>query len=141
MNRIKRGNVISLSVYAAVFLVAVFGVAMLKGIPHADGTAEIFRILSDAFLIPAVVFSGVAGLSWVSSKGGYDSLRYAFYNFGLHTVWITKPQKHKHYDSLYDYKVEKDKKGRKWFPHMLYVGLAGLLLAGIFLLVWYLSIK
>lgn len=136
MRPIGKKNIIRLAVYAAVLLLAAFGVAIAKGAFASTVPAETFRILSDAFLIPGVVLAGVAGLSWASSKGAYDSFRYLFYNFGLHTIWVSKPEKYRHFDSLYDFKTEKDKKGRKWFPEMLCAGLFGILVAGVFLLLW-----
>lgn len=136
MRPIERKKVIRLVVYGAVLLLAALGVAIAKGAFASAMPAETFRILSDAFLIPGVVFAGFAGLSWAASKGAYDSFRYLFYNFGLHTIWVSKPEKYKHFDSLYDYKTEKNKKGRKWFPEMLSVGLFGILIAGVFLLLW-----
>lgn len=136
MKPIGKKNVIRLAVYGAVLLLAALGGAIAKGAFASTMPAETFRILSDAFLIPGVVLAGVAGLNWAASKGAYDSLRYLLYNFGLHTIWVSKPEKYRHFDSLYDYKTEKDKKGRKWFPEMLYAGLFGILVAGVFLLLW-----
>ena len=133
--KLQKKTVVSILIHVAVLVALAVAVAWVKGIFGQTEPSQVFRVLSDSFLVPGVVFSGIAGLSWASSKGAYDALRYTFYNFGLHTIWVTKPKKH--FATLYEYKTEKDEKGRRWFPHMLYVGLAGIAVAGIFLVLYF----
>lgn len=135
MVKVNRKTAVSFLIHAAVFLLIAGIFAYGKGIFAQTTAAGVMHILSDAFLLPGILFAGIAGLSWAASKGAYDSFRYLFYNFALHTIWVTKPKTH--YDSLYDYKAAKDKKGRRWFPHMLFTGLAGIVIALVFLLLYF----
>lgn len=135
MSKIHRKTAISLLIHTAVFLLIAGIFAGVKGIFSMTSAADVMHILSDAFLLPGILFAGIAGLSWAASKGAYDSFRYLFYNFALHTIWVTKAKTH--YDSLYDYKVAKDKKGRHWFAHMLMIGLAGIVIALVFLVCYF----
>ena len=86
---------------------------------------EWMSVLSDAFVVPGVLFSGFGLLSFFSTKGAYDAFSYTFSRFSLHSLFPTK-QLRKDPDSFYDYKQQKDKKGRRWFPHILYTGLVSL---------------
>ena len=80
--------------------------------------------LSNCFTMPGVLIGGLGGLSYVSYRGGYDSLSYAFSNFGLHNIWTKKQPKR--YKNLYEYKEAKDNAGRKWLPSALMAGLASI---------------
>lgn len=111
----------------------VFAVLIRK--PFSKETAQdIVGEISNCFFIPGALMSGIGALSYLSSKGAYDSFSYIFTNFALHSlIYRDQPKK---YESLYDYKVEKDKKGRKWFKHMLIVGLCTLLVSILLFVVY-----
>lgn len=96
---------------------------------------ELIGDLADVFTTPGVVFSGIGLLSYFSYLGAYDGLAYAFSNFGLHNLWVTR--RTERYKSLYDYRKAKDDKGRKWLPNVLAVGLLSFVI-GIILFVVYL---
>lgn len=103
-----------------------------------EGVKNVIGKISDCFIVPGVLFSGISLLSYVSYLGGYDSFGYAFSKFGLHNLWFTR-QSAVRYESYYEYKQAKHEKGRKWFPHLLIFGLSALVL-GVILLVVYLCI-
>ncbi len=100
-----------------------------------QGAKEIVGAISNCFITPGVVFSGIGILSYISKKGGYDSFGYVFSNFSLHHILFNTPKVK--YESLYDYKVAKDEKGRKWLPEMLFTGL-GAFSVGVVIFVIYL---
>ena len=104
--------------------------------PYEQATAaDVVGRIANCFVVPGVVLSGIGALSYVSFLGGYDSLSYAFVNFGLHNLWVKRQPKK--YKNFYEYKEEKNEKGRKWLPRALTVGLISLAI-GIVLTVIYL---
>lgn len=126
----KKGYIISIS------LILIFISVMLnyEGVTSCETPKDLIGALSNCFSVPGVLFAGIGGLSLLSKLGAYDSFGYIFGKFALHNIFVTKQQKH--YDSLYDYKAEKDAKGRAWLPQVLFVGLVSLGV-GIVLLVIY----
>ena len=96
--------------------------------------SEIIGKLSNCFTVPGVIFAGFAGLTYVSYLGGYDGISYAFTSFGLHNIFTTRQPKR--YKDFYEYKKEKDEKGRSWLPQYLIIGLISLAI-GVLLLVLY----
>lgn len=115
-------------------LAAVILMAFWEGIFQLTGAKDIVGALSDCFFVPGVLFAGIGGLSWISSKGGYDAFSYAFNNFALHNLFPTKYSKK--YKTLYDYKQEKDEKGRRWLPQLLVTGGISLLIGAILFIVY-----
>ena len=119
---------------AAALVVAVVLFAFWEGLFRKTEAKDIIGTLSDCFFVPGVLFAGIGGLSWVSSKGGYDAFGYAFSNFALHNFFPTKhPKKYK---SLYDYKQEKDENGRHWLPQLLITGMFSLLVGVILFIIY-----
>ena len=98
--------------------------AWWKNLFAAKNAAAVFRILADSFTVPGAVYAGLGGLSFFASKGAYDSFAYIFNNFALHNLFPLKyPKK---YISLYEYKQDKNEKGRTWWPHLLWLGCGAL---------------
>lgn len=96
-------------------------------------TTEVMQILSDAFLIPGAIIGGVGLLVFASNGGAYDMLGYAmlmFFNLFRRDVNKRK------YKDFYEYR--QSKKDRKHgFAFMLIVGLAFIVIAVIFLILYY----
>ena len=97
-------------------------------------TNEIFGSMSNCFAVPGIVLTGFGGLSYLSSLGAYDGLSYIFSNFSLHSIipghHKDKPQ------TLYEYKQQKDEKGRKWHPQPLIVGAVSLGISVVMLIIY-----
>ena len=121
----------------SVFLVAAIIACAFFENPFAEAEIrEIFGKLSNVFTVPGAVFTGIGALSYFNYLGAYDGLGYAFANFGLHNIWVTRqPEKYK---SFYDYKKAKDEKGRKWLPNVLIVGGLSFTIGVLLLLVYFL---
>ena len=131
----KRKKVITLVKWSiSCFVLAVLCFIFIEK-PYAETELrEIIGRLSNCFTVPGVLIGGIGGLSYVSYRGGYDGLGYAFSNFGLHNIWTTKQPKK--YKSLYEYRESKDKAGRSWLPSALMVGL-GSVAIGLLLTIVY----
>ena len=130
----KQQKWIRILVWAGVLVVTIFLFAMFEDVFSLTEPKEIFGALSDACFVPGVLFAGVGVFTWISSKGGYDAFGYAFSNFSLHNLFPTKQPKK--YATLYEYKKEKDEKGRQWLPQALLAGVAAILLGTIFLVLY-----
>lgn len=138
-NKAKAGKAAKRNVYfltAAVLIVLVIVMFFTVEEPHKKTTAkDVVGALSNCFLVPGAVIGGIGGLSLIAKCGGYDGITYAFKNFGLHNIFFSNP-KQKRTQSFYDYKKEKDEKGRTWLPSFLYVGLGGVAVSVLLLIVY-----
>ena len=110
-------------------------VCLLRKIFEQTDTAQIIRILSDAFLLAGVLELGTGLLSWLRKDGTFDGLGYSFHAmrmtlFGRRTVDANGEPEAKTY---YDYK-QKVKAKRKIAWHLIFVG-AGFLFVAILLTV------
>ena len=64
---------------AAAGLLIALSICLLKGVFQETDKALIVRYLSDAFLIPGVLLTGVGLLSYIRKEGAYDGLGYTFH--------------------------------------------------------------
>ena len=74
---------------AAAGLLITFSICLLKGVFRETDRALIVRYLSDAFLIPGVLLTGIGLLSYIKKEGAYDGLGYTF-----HTMKRTFAMRH-----------------------------------------------
>lgn len=102
-----------------------------------ETAADVVGSICNCFTVPGVLFAGVGGLTFVSSQGVFDGLGYAFSTFGLHNIWFNRSKLEERPKNYYEYKEKKNKKGRHWYPNLLFVGL-GSLFIGVALTVVYL---
>lgn len=103
--------------------------------PHEEQSAsDVLGALSNCFTVPAALVGGVGAISYMAHLGAYDGLTYSFKNFGIHNLLGGNPKKKKT-QTFREYKEEKEEKGRKWFPHMLWVGIASLVVGIILAIV------
>ncbi len=65
----KRWNYL---ICASVILVIAFLMSLRNGLFSAGTAEEVFRVLSDSFFVPGIVFAGCGLLGFASSKGTYD---------------------------------------------------------------------
>lgn len=117
---------------SAVGLVAALIICLSKGVFMANTAAAVYHGLSDAFFVPAVFMLGVAGLAFASSNGIFYVLGYAMRTLLSVHNWS---QKHKFAErqSYGDYVEAKREKVSKFPYALLWVGLAMLALAILFL--------
>lgn len=89
-------------------------------------------ILCDSFFVAGALLALMGALVWVSTTGFFDALSYALKTAAHMFLPFMKIQR----QSFYDYKMEKEEKRGKTPYFVLIVGLAYLLLAVIFLIIW-----
>ncbi len=129
----KRWNYL---ICASVILVIAFLMSLRNGLFSAGTAEEVFRVLSDSFFVPGIVFAGCGLLGFASSKGTYDML-----NFGVGRVmrnFLPVADKHK-YDDFYHYKQKRDEEGRTWKPYLFISGCMAVLLALLFTALFYMA--
>ncbi len=113
--------------YAAVGIVLFFVCAYQNRLFDQTDAREIFRILSDCFVITGVLAAGVAGVSWAGAQGTFDMLHY-----GVKSVLFFIPRVRASTEkTFYDYRKKREDRGRRWLPELLVVGLVFLLLGGV----------
>lgn len=95
----------------------------------------IFHILADAFSISGVLGLLFYLLSYVSSQGAFDMLSYSIQYVFL--VTFRRNYKKEHFPkTFYDYKVLKDRDGRKSFKGILIPSATFLAIGLIFLIIY-----
>lgn len=105
------------------------------GYAEAASSAEKYRILSDAFSIPGVIFIMVAFLVMVSNGGFFHGISYAM-SYAVRT--LIPGMMHKNMERYGDY-VEKRKDKRLSYGFLFVVGASFLLAAIVFLILFYCS--
>ncbi|MBQ7326411.1 MAG: DUF3899 domain-containing protein [Clostridia bacterium] len=103
----------------------------------AENMEELFKDLSDCFVVTGILLSGVGAISWAGTEGAFDMLAYGCKTFlGLFSTSYSK----KLPKSFYDYKQERMEKNRPWLKQTLVVGLI-VLAVGLMLLIPYSMVK
>ena len=121
---------------AGVILAIALFIAKESGIFSEKTPSDIFRILSDSFFVPGILFIGSGALGWMATKGTYDMI-----SFGCGRVarnFIPGMDKEK-FDNFYQYKQRRDEDGRKWKPHLFISGMAAFLLALVFTILYFIT--
>lgn len=103
-----------------------------KDVWHAQTVQLAMQILSDGFFVSGVLLTGFGLIVFASAGGVFDMLGFSVYM--LVNLFRRDINKRK-YKDFYEY--EQSKKDRKFnMGFMLWVGLAFILIAGIFLIVY-----
>ena len=118
-------------IYAAYITVIIIGLMISLGVCISKNIlnqpiSNVIKILSDACLLPAVMFCGLGGLTFASNSGIFNMLVYGTKSFFCHvfkrTDFIEK------YDDYFEYNKEKIKEKAPFafilIPGMVFLGLA-----------------
>lgn len=84
---------------------------------------------ADCFTVPGVILSGIGGLSYILGRGGFDTLCYSFFGYGLHNLLPVREKERS--ASLYEYKRKKEEQRKGWRPFSLLPGLVSLLVGAV----------
>ena len=124
LNRIKKYGITF-----AVMVVITIGVIISRGYSFDSPAFERYRILADAFTIPAMLSILVGTLIWVSTTGFFDFVSYSI-TVGFRThLPFSRQEKAERY---YDYKVRKNQKRFSGYGFLLISGAIYLVIAIIF---------
>lgn len=130
----KKINKVAYLVTGIIFLVIALAFMWNDGIFEKESSKEIIGSISNGFFVAGGLFAGIGALSYIGSKGTYDTLSYGFTKIGIHQLIPGLPKDIP--ESFYDYKKAKEEKGRTWFPNLLFIGLAGILISVIFVAIY-----
>lgn len=130
----KKPDKVKYLVTAGVYAVLSVLLMWNDGIFSKETVQEVLVSVSNGFFIAGGLFAGVGVLSFIGSKGTYDTLSYGVSKIGIHHIIPGMPKDVP--ESFYDYKMAKEEKGRIWFPNLLAVGVAGILISTIFAIVY-----
>ena len=97
-----------------------------------ESLAELMGRISDCLVVAGVLLAGIGVLSWIKSKGAYDMMSY-----GIDSLIKPFTSRRKEFEAFYDFKVRKAEERKPWLKEWLAVGLGTLLLALIFLALYY----
>ena len=124
---------ISAVIGAAVAILIMFASYKIHTVaPVRENAREIMGILSNAFLVPGVILAGIGLIIFASNGGAFDMLAFAVIRF----FDLFKKDVKGKYKDLYEYRAaKKDREYKTTF--MLWVGLAFIALAVIFLICYY----
>ena len=133
MNVIKEKKLAFLR-WVSITIIALIAMYFVEMPFNQNSAKEAIGAISNCFVVPGIIFTGLGGLTFIGHLGGYDSFGYMISNFSLHSLI---PGKHpKKYGTFYEYKEAKDKKGRKWLPELLITGLINIGVGIIFLVIY-----
>ena len=90
-----------------------------KNEKETDSKVDIITGLANVFTIPGLALMGGAAIGWIASLGTFDIF---VYGTGSALGTFIKPIAEKLPKTYYDYKQEKDSKGRRWSVESLIVG-------------------
>ncbi len=125
--QVSKKNIIKYSIVGLVLSITVFIVNEV----YKEEINEIFRYLSDCFLIPGILLICVYFLAWLSNDGMFDGVGYA--GKIVSSMFIPNHKVYVNKDGFYKYKQEKSlKRTEKVNQDSLLVGLVFLSLAIIF---------
>ena len=125
-------------VTAAVGLLIALSVCFFKGVFRETDPALIVRYLSDAFLAPGVLLTGIGLLSLLKKEGTYDGLFYSFRSMRMGSSRRLRDEAEARDDmarTYYDYK-QSVKAKRKVAWHLIVVGGGFLLIAIVLTIVF-----
>lgn len=126
----KKPDKVKYLVTAGIYMVLSILLMWNDGIFSKETVQDVMVSISNGFFISGGMFAGVGALSFIGSKGTYDTLSYGVSKIGIHHLIPGIPKEDP--ESLYEYKMAKEEKGRIWFPNLLFVGLGGILLSVVF---------
>lgn len=84
-------------------LLIAFLIAISKDVFSVTDKKTLYHILSDSFMVPGVITTGMGLLIYVSDEGVFDGLIYGVMAF----INMFSPRNERKYNSLYEYKQKK----------------------------------
>ena len=89
------------------------------GVFGANKAENLLFGICNCFTIPGIILTGIAAISWAGKFGTFDMLSFGTRSFfGI----FIRPLSDDMPSNFYDYRKQKDEKGRKWSPELLIVG-------------------
>lgn len=133
MNKNFKNTIIKYAICIGISAVVALAVLFIKGFFTLTDLAQKYRYLSDAFVIPGVLFMAFAGMIFVSDEGSFDGVGFAFKK----ALRVILPFIGLSDESYADYRERKHQKGKtKGYSCMLFTGLAFFLVGVVFMVLF-----
>ncbi len=129
----NKSTIIKYSVSSVIGLIFVLTYVILNRIFTAPTAKDVFKILTDGFFIPGVLFLGVGGISYVTREGAFDGIGYAF-----SSIFVTKNWSSRRFKDRETYAQYKERKAgkRTVLAFLLHVGGIMFILSMVCLLIY-----
>lgn len=131
MEKRSKGYIISVIVGAVIVAL----VCVRRELWEKETAQAVFRVLCDAAFAAGAILTGFGLLSWISYNGNFDMLRYSV-QLGI-GMFRGKEKREELGKDFYEYQQKREGKRKKGFAPLLLVGGAYLLLAVVFLILFY----
>ncbi len=102
-----------------------------------DNMTDRYRVLTDAFSIPGIIFIMVGCLVFISTDGFFDMISYALGKLGRSLI----PFSNKTDETFYDYKTRKSGERYTGYSFIFYTGLVFLVAAMVFMILFFSNYK
>lgn len=134
MKKKLKADLISSAVIAAVGLAVSYLYLYLHEFSNVETLVEKYRMLSDCFTIPGVVFLMIGALIWISGLGALDGLGFVLHSLKIRLIPGARIDREEGY---YEYVQKKREKKTKAYLPFLYVGAFFTALGIIFIILFY----
>ncbi len=133
MSDYKRNTVKQYLTAALLGLLAAAFAAYITGIADAKTAKEAAKAVCDGLFVAAVLLLSGGGFAFVSNEGGFDLLSYG----GRQLAKVMKPGRYEREHTSYtDYVLQRRKKDKRPWLHIIIVGCGYLLMAFIALAIY-----
>ena len=133
MNNNLKNTIIKYSICIAISSLLALGVLLIKEFFTLTDIAQKYRYLSDAFVIPGILFLGFAGLVFVSDEGSFDGVGFALKK----ALRVIIPFIGLSDETYAEYRERKHRKGKtKGYSCMFFTGLVFFLVGVVFMLLF-----
>ena len=105
----------------------------LNGYSTELASVDKYRLMTDAFSIPGIIFIMVGALVLVSTQGFFDMISFGLGRFARALVPFSKRSD----ETYYDYKKRKSEERFSGYSFLFVVGGVFLLVAGIFMVLFF----
>ena len=124
-------KIIKYIIVIGIGLIIAFLIALSKDVFNITDKKTLYHVLSDSFLVPGVVTTGMGLLIYVSDEGVFDGITYGILAF----INMFSPRNERKYNSLYEYKQKKHATRTK-IGFILISGLVLIILSVIMLMLY-----
>lgn len=114
-------KIIKYLIVIGVGLIIAFLIALSKDVFNITDKKTLYHVLSDSFMVPGVITTGMGLLVYASDEGVFDGIVYGVMAF----LNMFTPKQARKYNSLYEYKQKK---------HATRTKVGFILISGLFIL-------
>ena len=134
----KNSKLLKYAIGTAVAAIAAFAVAYIRGLFEAESTAAALEAICDGFFVIGLLYTGFGAMSLIIHEGVLDITGFGFKSL----VYLFTPRKlNREEGGYYEYRERKkaERAEKKPTTHILWIGVAFIVVSAIILLILYLG--